>query len=626
MARLIVIEGPDLGSEHDLQEGGPQVSFTAGRDPRADVPLSDTAVSRQHFRLEWSPRGWRAIDLGSRNQTFLNGEPMKEAFLSDGDVLRAGDTEVRFERPGAAVELTGGASTIIKEIPVGARAGTAVAPGERMAKARRTFASIRDAAAGGSAAELAQKLLEEILATTRADRAAILVRDGAAADGRWLVRAGHEASSAGAGGAIRVSTSIVRKVAEEGKAVLFRDPLADERLRDKASVVAEEIASAVAAPVETSRGGAGVLYADRRGGNAAFVPEDLEILAEAADAVGPVIDRLAEEVDLKAENRNLIRSIAHSKRIIGRSPAVTGILEFIRRAAPTPMTVLIQGETGTGKELVASAIHYASPRRGRPFVAINCAALPENLVESELFGHERGAFTGAVTRKKGRFELADRGTILLDEVGELSLACQAKLLRLLEERELERLGGVEPIPVDVRVVAATNKNLLEAVSAGAFREDLYYRLSVLNLEVPPLRERPEDIALLAHHFVAESSGGQKKLGEEALARLIAHPWPGNVRQLRNVMESAVVLGGAAVIHPEDLLLPAPRAARAEDSSPRSRGTAAGETPWQPMTLEEIEKEHIERVLAHTGGNKKRAAEILGIERCTLYAKLKGYGM
>jgi transcriptional regulator with GAF, ATPase, and Fis domain len=620
VARLIVIEGPDIGSEHDLGPGGQKGALTAGRDPRADIPLSDTAVSRQHFRIESSPRGWRVVDLGSRNQTFLNGEPVQEAFLEDGDVLRAGDTEVRFESPGASVELTGAASTIIKEVralrPVG---------GEPAARARTAFAAIREIAAAGSAADLAGRLLQEVVAATGADRAAVLLRDGGGTEGgHWVVRVGHAAAGAAGAGTIKVSTSIVRKVAEEGKAVLFQDALADERLRSKASVVSEEIVSAVAAPVAGRGGAPGVLYADRRGRKSGFGEEDLAVIADAAAAAGPILERLDAEADLRAENRNLIRSIAQAKRIIGRSAAVARILDFIRRAAPTPMTVLIQGETGTGKELVAAAIHYASPRRGQPFVAINCAALPENLVESELFGHEKGAFTGAATRRKGRFELADKGTILLDEVGELSLACQAKLLRLLEERELERVGGAEPIRVDVRVVAATNRNLLDAVGAGSFREDLFYRLSVLNLEVPPLRERPEDIALLAEHFL-EGAGGQKKLGKEALEKLQAYSWPGNVRQLRNVIEGAVVLGDGPEVSPDDLVLPERRPGAAE-AGRGARAAASAEAPWRPMSLEEIEKEHIERVLAHTGGNKKRAADILGIERCTLYAKLKFYGV
>jgi two-component system NtrC family response regulator len=259
-------------------------------------------------------------------------------------------------------------------------------------------------------------------------------------------------------------------------------------------------------------------------------------------------------------------------------------------------------------------------------VAINCAAIPENLVESELFGHERGAFTGAVTRRKGRFELADTGTVFLDEVGELSLACQAKLLRLLEERQFERVGGVESVKVDVRVIAATNKDLLAAVAGGTFREDLFYRLSVLNVGIPPLRDRTDDIPILAQHFL-EACGGQKKLGKGAEKKLLAYAWPGNVRQLKNALESALVLGEGAEILPEDLILPTPPPrGTASGMAPPGTGAARGAEPWEPIALEELERLHILRVLEHTGGNKKRAAEMLGIERCTLYSKLRSYGV
>jgi Nif-specific regulatory protein len=647
MAKLIIVEGPDAGSEFELGDAPPSgegpgdktrpSSFTAGRDARVEIPLADSAVSRSHFRVEATPRGWRVVDLESRNQTFLNGEPVKESFLNDGDVLRAGDTEFRFEDPGAPVEMTGAASTILKEIPAleaergfldrlealeSATAGAAlprVSPPtlpQAAEEARKVFSVYEEIAATASPAELYEKLLAAVVPAVGADRAAVLALEGEAGEGpgRWTVRARSAGGAAAA--PFRVSTSIVRKVAEEQKAVLSANALADARFRDKQSIVAEEIATAIAAPIACEGRTSAVLYADRRGAKGPFTAHDLDLLVAAARPAGALLEKLDGEEHLRRENRNLIRSISRTKRIIGRSEAIARVLEFVRRAAPTPMTVLVQGETGTGKELVASAVHFASSRRGQPFVAINCAALPENLAESELFGHERGAFTGAVARKKGRFELADQGTIFLDEVGELTLACQAKLLRLLEERECERVGGVETIKVDVRVVAATNKDLHAAVGAGSFREDLYYRLSVLNLVIPPLRERPEDIPLLAEHFLAECAGGTKRLGKAAEKKLAAYSWPGNVRQLRNVIESATVLGDGTEIRAEDIVLPA----IAPREAPEEKGG------WEPMNLEDLEKGHIQRVLAHTSGNKKRAAEILGIERCTLYAKIKSYGL
>ena len=290
---------------------------------------------------------------------------------------------------------------------------------------------------------------------------------------------------------------------------------------------------------------------------------------------------------------------------------------FIRKAAPTPLTVLIHGETGTGKELVAQAIHYQSSRAQKPFITINCAAIPENLIESELFGYEKGAFTSATTRKKGKFELANEGTIFLDELGELSLSCQAKLLRLLEEQRFERVGGTESVEVDVRIIAATNKDLAQAIEGGEFREDLFYRLNVLTVDLPPLRERPEDIPVLAEHFLncLGLSDDKRVLSSDVEHRLISYSWPGNVRQLRNVIESAAVLSDNPQIQPGDLILPedAPGAQAASDA-----------VAWQPVSLEELQKVHIAKVLEYTGGNKKKAAEILGIERCTLYSKLKNF--
>ncbi len=632
MAKLIVIDGPDAGNEHEIdaaaQEG--RTTLIAGRDPRNELPVNDTAASRRHFSLERSPRGWRLVDQGSRNQTFLNGRPVKEALLVDGDLIRAGDTEFRFESPGEALDVGGVASTILKELPTGRRRDTileriqsleaAVAsaggqPGEpkvdvseALNRVSKLFEASGELAAATSAADLFARLAQESLGALEADGCAVVLRE----NGHWVLKASQPKSESS--GAVSVSESILEEVVLENKATLSvsaREVEAD----GSGAGAAEESLSVIAAPIESSGEARAVLYAERRGDAPPFTEADLELLAAIAEPAGSLLAKFEAAESLRQENRNLYRSITETKRIIGRSKATDEVLDFIRRASPAPMTVLIQGETGTGKELVASAIHYASPRRGRPFVAINCAALPENLVESELFGHERGAFTGAVTRRKGRFELADSGTVFLDEVGELSLPCQAKLLRLLEERQFERVGGSESVKVDVRIIAATNRELLAAVSEGVFREDLFYRLSVLNVRIPALRQRPEDIPLLAQHFL-DALGGTKKISKTAIKKLTEYAWPGNVRQLRNSIESAVVLGDGPEIRPEDLLLP----------TQHLQEGAKGKEAWEPITLESLERLHVERVLGHTGGNKKRAAELLGIERCTLYAKLKTYGL
>jgi transcriptional regulator with GAF, ATPase, and Fis domain len=627
MAKLIVIDGPDLGCEHELERpaGGGPSSWTAGRDPRAEICLADSSVSREHCRIEATPRGFRVIDLGSRNRTFLNGDPIGENVLRDGDILALGDTELRFVDDSAPVEMAGMASTIIKAAgagttpPAGLLDGIGarrLAAGKRsgleqaIGRMRRMVEVALGMAGTTSARELLDRFLTGLAPLLGADNAAFLVREGE----RWAARSQAGSAPRAANGApLRASLSIVDRARSERKALLSASTAEDERFRDKQSVLLEEIHSAIAVPILRSEEVAGVLYADRRGTSEPFDEEALDLLRAAAEPLGAALERLEEQARLQEENRNLMRSITETRRIIGRSAAVRNVFAFIERAAPTSMTVLIEGETGTGKELVASAVHYASPRRGRPFVAINCAALPENLIESELFGHERGAFTGAVSRKKGRFELASGGTAFLDEVGELTLPCQAKLLRLLEERSFERVGGVEPVAVDVRIIAATNKDLQEAVSRGEFREDLFYRLNVLNIKLPPLRDRVEDIPLLVEHFLARQAeaGRPRSLGKAAAEKLQRYAWPGNIRQLRNVIESAIVLGGGREIRAEDLVLP-------------EHPGAHGKGDWRPISLEELERRHILKVLEHTKGNKKRAAEILGIERCTLYSKLRSY--
>jgi transcriptional regulator with PAS, ATPase and Fis domain len=310
------------------------------------------------------------------------------------------------------------------------------------------------------------------------------------------------------------------------------------------------------------------------------------------------------------------------------------ILHQLALVAPTRSSVLIIGESGTGKELIANALHQHSPRKEARFVAINCAAIPADILESEMFGHERGAFTGAVQRKPGTFEVADRGTLFLDEIGELPMALQAKLLRVLEEKAFMRVGGTETIRVDVRILAATNADLESKVAAGTFRSDLYYRLKVVTIPIPPLRDRPEDVPILTHRFFAafkeENARRDLVLDLEVIELLKRARWDGNVRELRNLMESLVVLAppGSTRIRVEDL----PESYRQEAAAVTPRpGPAAGHPAPPPgtagpaRTMDEIEKEAILRALDETGGNRTRAAEILGIGLRTLQRKLKEYG-
>ena len=306
--------------------------------------------------------------------------------------------------------------------------------------------------------------------------------------------------------------------------------------------------------------------------------------------------------------------------LVGRGLAMREVFGILERVAPTELTVLVTGETGTGKELVSRAIHNRSRRGGRPFVVFDCGAAPETLVESELFGHERGAFTGAIAQREGLFEVADTGTIFIDEIGELPLELQPKLLRVLEQREVRRVGSTKVRHVDVRVVAATNRNLEEAVAAGEFRRDLYFRLKVVEFFVPPLRKRPEDIELLARHFLkrfaAETGRKVRDFTPAAVEAMLSYHWPGNIRELRNCIERAVVLSLDDTVDVHDLAL-----SHLSSAGETGRKSAARPGPFVPETLDELERRHVMATLEAVGGNKTKAATMLGIERSTLDRKL-----
>jgi DNA-binding NtrC family response regulator len=331
------------------------------------------------------------------------------------------------------------------------------------------------------------------------------------------------------------------------------------------------------------------------------------------DEIALVVRRTLDARRLERDNQRYRLELQERyavSRLVGQAPAMVAIYKTIARMAALDTTVLVLGETGTGKELVARALHYAGARADHPFVVVDCTALPEALVESELFGHERGAFTGAVAARRGLFETAAGGTCFLDEVGELSPPLQAKLLRVLQERVVRRVGGNEPVPVDVRVIAATNQDLRKRAEQGTFRDDLYYRLNVVTITVPPLRERLSDLPLLAQHFLATCARATGKLiggfSPAAMARLEAHRWPGNVRELEHAVERAVAMASSTVILPEDL--------PAEVGADPPATTA----PPPGMTLEALKQWYVNRVLQETGGNKARAADLLGIDRKTLY--------
>ena len=348
-----------------------------------------------------------------------------------------------------------------------------------------------------------------------------------------------------------------------------------------------------------------------------------------------MVERALSQRRLATENILLREELAARRgapQIVGEDPKLKHVTVALHRAAATDTTVLLEGESGTGKELFARTLHALSPRADGPFVAINCAAIPETLLETELFGHEKGAFTGAATRKPGKFELAHRGTLFLDEIGDLPLPLQAKILRALEEKRFERVGGTVPLQVDVRVVAATNRNLKAAVAARQYREDLYFRLSVFPITIPPLRERPTDITMLARYFVERFSRELKKktliLAPSALDELCAYPWPGNVRELQNCIERAVILTDGDTIHGHHLNLTGPRLAPPPpDESPWAQIDLTGSlADMSRRVVSEVERRKIEQTLKDAGGHRGRAAELLQVSFKMLTAKMREYGM
>ncbi|MCA9131954.1 MAG: sigma 54-interacting transcriptional regulator [Planctomycetales bacterium] len=430
----------------------------------------------------------------------------------------------------------------------------------------------------------------------------------------------------------RVSDFLVRTVMAERQAVLARNVGDDSNLSMDRQSARRDIVSVICAPLRDRETAGepvhGLLHVYSWGEERMLSESDLEL------AMG-VADNLAIALARQRDKEQLTRSLAHSRRqidhlqeqlqlsstMVGKSTGLLQVQREIQRAAPTAATVLVRGESGVGKELVARAIHQASPRKDGPLVCLNCAALAPTLLESELFGHEKGAFTGATERKIGKFEAASGGTLLLDEIGEMHSELQAKFLRVLEGQPFERLGGHKPIVTDVRVIAATNRNLEEAVQAKEFRSDLYYRLRVIEIFVPPLRQRPDDIPLLVEAFINQlrhhASRRLSGIEPRALELLSRHTWPGNVRELRNVIERAIVLGSGETLGVDDF--------RLSSLGQQPGDTAfAAEQPFQPLSLAELEKAHILAMLEHTQGNKTQAAQLLGIERSTLDRKLKRY--
>jgi DNA-binding NtrC family response regulator len=635
LARLVVIEGPDLGQEFEIPLRGGGI----GRGEGNVVQLSDLAVSRAHCAIELREGRLCLVDEASRNKTTVNGQPVRVHVLQQGDEIAVGKTRLAFlPAEGAQVSARHAMpSRVTMEIGSGEilRAaqtlGLASGPDERARRYLASIAALGEALRGAADREaLGRSTCQAVLAALHADRVFMCTRD---AGGRMSPSAAAVAPDDPDGVQLALPREALEKVAAQGKAIAL-DHGGGAR-------------SALAAPLLDGDGNlGGILWADRRG--AMWDQIDLYAHGSLAFLVAAALAGFASREALVRENRDLADRLGDTREMVGSSQTMRSLMAFVLKVGPSDATVLLTGESGAGKEMVARATHRASRRKNGPFIAVNCAALTQTLIESELFGHEKGAFTGATEKKLGRFELATEGTLFLDEVGELPLDCQTKFLRVLEEQVFERVGGTKPISVDVRVVAATNRDLGEMVRRGQFREDLYYRLSVIHTVVPSLRERPEDIPELANFFLhrLRGSAGRRVTGfaPDALRALAAHTWPGNVRELKNAVERAIVLGEGELVRLEDLppLVSAAGGARTPTapfnvaSLPPLPGAPshgpgmpaltppAGAIPHIPRSLRELEREGIIAALRATNGNKAQAAQILEIDRSTLYKKIKEY--
>jgi Nif-specific regulatory protein len=465
--------------------------------------------------------------------------------------------------------------------------------------------------------ELQAQLLDLIFEVVPAGRGAILLAEGA----------GHEFNSLyartrqpGQHQLVRVSRTIAQQVMQENIAILGVDIATSNALRDVESLAVSEVRSLLCVPLSVFQRMIGCIYLDNTNVANRFHEDHLQLMAAVAGISAVALDNARRTQWLEQENQRLTMEVRQEQNLVGEGPRIKEIFQFLARVGPSDSTVLIEGESGTGKELAARALHRHSPRSNKPFVAINCAAIPETLLEAELFGHERGAFTGAATQKKGRLEGADGGVVFLDEIGELAPALQVKLLRVLQEREFERLGGTHPIKIDVRLLAATNRNLEEAVRKGEFRQDLYYRLAVVKLTMPPLRERREDIPMLARHFLQKNAKRckvkAKPLSREAMAALVNYEWPGNVRELENAVERALVMGSSDMVLLEDL-----PESLLEQTSPEEMHEGQ-----YHASVKELKKQLILGAVEQTRGNYVEAAGILGVHPNYLHRLIRNLGL
>jgi len=628
MPYLAIKKGGKEGSRIPLTKK----TTVIGRLESADVFLNDKNVSRLHARIiRLDDNLFALVDLGSSNGTLVNDLPISRLFLMDGDEIQMGDTVlIYYEGKGAegagetvAKPVKIDKHSLLSALPLGQPTEIFTPPAEedRTSSLKETYLQLRtlyklisEMNKAKDLAEIYDKVGNGVLHSLGVDRIAFFhfdkrqnsfihdagfVHPGIKSDGIWEEFPMHQ--------------QVLSCIKTERLSYLFLEENEEEKSPGTKP-------SIMGVPILIENEMLGMIYLDSPKSHKCFEKRDVDFISAIAAHLGVIMRQMSRFTRLKEQKNALERAISGNLVIVCRNPRMIEIMEILNHLAETESNVLIRGESGTGKELIARAIHSFSKRRSGPLVCINCASLPETLIESELFGYERGAFTGAVSRKPGRFEIASGGTVFLDEIGDISLAAQSKILRIIQEGELQRVGGTATIKVDLRVIAATNKDLEQAIRDKQFREDLYYRLKVVEIEIPPLRERPEDITVLAEYFLqslrTRTSSTVEQISPDAKNILLNYSWPGNVRELRNVIERALVFARGQEILPEHLPLELAQRTEPVKESPQKVGP--------PLSLAEMEKRHILITLDFTGGNKLRTAELLGISRSTLYEKMKLY--
>jgi Nif-specific regulatory protein len=619
--RLAAIAGPLKGKTFTLTEDETSV----GRESANLICLSDPSVSRRHCTVKHEGSLFKVSDLESLNGTFVNDVPVKERYLEHGDRIRIGDHTFSFllregDIPSASStvlldesKIITGANTL--QVRITDAFHLMARDLSALMKISTTINSVRGLEA------LQSQLLELIFEVVPADCGAILlVEEGNL--GEFSSHFGLDRVS-GPNRTVRVSRTITDRVLNDGVSILSNDVQQSEAFNESESLITSHIHALLCVPLMLFDKPLGVIYLYASDPVTRFDKDQLQLVTAIAGIAAVALENARHVEWLESENKRLQEDIQVEHNMVGEGQRMRDVYQFIARVAPTSATVLIWGESGTGKELAARAIHLNSPRKSKPFIAVNCAALTETLLESEMFGHEKGAFTGAIAQKKGKLEVADSGTLFLDEVGEMPPMLQAKLLRVLQEREFERVGGTRTLKVDIRLIAATNKDLEEAIRQGSFRQDLYYRLNVVALSMPPLRERREDISLLASYFVQKYSEkcNRKVMGisSEARSRLTSYDWPGNVRELENAIERAVVLGTTEVILPEDL----PEAAL--ETETMESGVGGGVAKYHEAVAE-AKKQLILKAVEQAAGNYTEAARLLGVHPNYLHRLIRNMNL